>query len=40
MTFGVYWDQVKDETGFRFGLFPEGLGYGLSTDQLNTVFGQ
>ena len=39
MTFGIYWDQVKDEAGVRFGLFPEGLGYGVSTDQLNTLFG-
>lgn len=34
LQFSFYYDAIDDETGFRFGLFPEGLGYGISSDQL------
>lgn len=39
-TFTLYYDAVEDESGFRFGLIPEGLGVGISSDQFNQVFGQ
>jgi hypothetical protein len=39
MLFSVYHDQSNNESGFSFGLFPEGLGKGASTDQLTNVFG-
>jgi lipopolysaccharide assembly outer membrane protein LptD (OstA) len=40
MTFTFYYDQIDDEGGFRFGIFPEGLGYGLTSDQLQNSFGR
>jgi hypothetical protein len=39
MSFTMYYDAVEDESGFRFGIAPEGLGYGLSSDQLNQALG-
>ncbi len=39
MNFTFFYDAVNDESGFRFGLFPEGLGYGLSSDQLQRALG-
>jgi hypothetical protein len=35
----LYYDAVDDTSGFRFGLTPEGLGPGASTDALSTIFG-
>jgi lipopolysaccharide export system protein LptA len=32
-------DYVNDDSGFRFAIYPEGLGYGFNTADLNTVFG-
>ncbi|HMB96394.1 MAG TPA: hypothetical protein VKK61_10175, partial [Tepidisphaeraceae bacterium] len=37
MTFTVFYDQVDKDSGFRFGIFPTGLGYGLSTDQVQNA---
>lgn len=39
MTFTAYYDNVEDVSGFRFGLYPEGLGYGFSSDQFQRAFG-
>jgi lipopolysaccharide export system protein LptA len=33
----LYYDQINQESGFRFGFIPEGLGRGVSTDQLNNA---
>jgi hypothetical protein len=40
VTFTFYYNQVDDEGGFRFGIFPEGLGYGLTSDQLQSSFAR
>ncbi|HVT90033.1 MAG TPA: LPS assembly protein LptD [Tepidisphaeraceae bacterium] len=39
MTFTLFYDAVDDEGGFRFGIYPEGLGYGLTSDQFQQAFG-
>ena len=39
VTVSFVYDDVEDSTGVRFGIFPEGLGYGLQSDQLGTAFG-
>jgi hypothetical protein len=39
VTASVYHDEVDDESGFRFGIFPEGFGYGLSSDQFQRALG-
>ena len=39
LTLQMYRDYVNDESGFRFGIYPEGLGYGFSTDELSAAFG-
>lgn len=36
----VFYDAVDDTNGFRVGIFPEGLGYGLNTDQFQNAFGR
>ncbi|MBC8109080.1 MAG: LPS assembly protein LptD [Anaerolineae bacterium] len=38
-TLTLYYDAVEDQSGFQFGLIPEGLGVGISSDQLNQVLG-
>jgi hypothetical protein len=38
-TVSFVYDDVEDTTGVRFGLFPEGLGYGLQSEQLGSAFG-
>jgi hypothetical protein len=38
-TFTFYYDAVDEESGFRFGIYPEGLGYGLTSDQFQSAFG-
>jgi lipopolysaccharide export system protein LptA len=41
MTFGVFYDAVDKDSGFRFGIFPTGLAYGLNSAQVqNAVGGQ
>jgi len=35
----VYNDANSGESGFSFGIYPEGLGSGASTDALSKVFG-
>ncbi|HEY7089052.1 MAG TPA: hypothetical protein VH518_13240, partial [Tepidisphaeraceae bacterium] len=39
MVFTVFHDQVNDDSGFRFAIFPEGFAYGLSTDQFQQYIG-
>jgi hypothetical protein len=39
MIFTFYYDAVNDEQGFRFGLFPEGFAYGLTSDQFTRYLG-
>jgi len=39
VTLSIYYDEIEDNSGFSFGIFPEGLGYTASTDQLQRVFG-
>ncbi|HEY1629230.1 MAG TPA: hypothetical protein VGF52_05185, partial [Tepidisphaeraceae bacterium] len=34
ITLSVFYDQVDKDSGFRFGIFPTGVRYGLSTDQV------
>jgi hypothetical protein len=38
--FTLYYDAREDESGFRFALYPEGLGRGAGTDALGTLFGR
>jgi hypothetical protein len=35
----LYYDAVDDTSGFRFGITPEGLGAGVSSDALGQIFG-
>jgi hypothetical protein len=35
----LYYDQVDQESGFRFGFIPEGVGKGVNTDQLSSALG-
>jgi hypothetical protein len=35
MTFSFFYDPVENDSGFRIGIYPEGLGYGVNTDQVN-----
>jgi hypothetical protein len=39
MTFTFFYDAVEDTSGFRFGIYPEGLGYGLTSDTFQRAFG-
>lgn len=38
-TVTVFYDDQEDTSGIRFGIFPEGLGYGVDTAQFDSVFG-
>ena len=38
-TVSFVYDAVNDESGFRIGVIPEGLGAGVSTASLEQVFG-
>jgi hypothetical protein len=40
MTVQVFYDAVEDESGFRFGIIPEGLGAGFTTQGLGPLFAQ
>jgi hypothetical protein len=40
MLFTVYNDSTTGENGFSFGIFPEGLGRGISSDALDSAFGK
>jgi hypothetical protein len=40
MIFTYYYDAVNDEQGFRFGLYPEGFAYGLTSDTFARYVGQ
>lgn len=35
----AYNDYVEDESGVRFAIYPEGLGYGIGSSQLGGLFG-
>jgi hypothetical protein len=35
----VFNDANSGESGFNFGIYPEGLGSGASTDAISKVFG-
>ena len=39
MTFTFFHDNIENNSGFRFGLFPEGLGGNVDTNQLQNLFG-
>jgi hypothetical protein len=39
MIFSFYYDAVNDEQGFRFGLYPEGFAYGLTSDTFQRYLG-
>ncbi len=39
VTLSLYYDAIDDTSGFRFGIIPEGLGAGVSSASLQTVFG-
>jgi hypothetical protein len=39
LSFSLYYDAVNEQSGFEFGVFPTGLGYGLSTNQLQSTYG-
>src|SRR5262249_50861305 len=34
LTASFFYDEVSDDAGFRVGIYPEGLGFGLSSAQL------
>lgn len=38
-TVSLVYDDVEDTTSLRVSIFPEGLGYGVSTDQVTSAFG-
>jgi len=40
MLFRVYNDSTTSENGFAFGIYPEGLGRGISSDALDSAFGK
>lgn len=40
VTVTFYYDEVDDESGVTFAVYPEGLGYGLESGQLQALFGQ
>jgi hypothetical protein len=33
----LYYDQINQQSGFRFGFIPEGVGRGVSSDQLGAL---
>jgi hypothetical protein len=39
VTVSVFYDELENNSGFSVGVFPEGIGYTASTDQLQKVFG-
>jgi lipopolysaccharide assembly outer membrane protein LptD (OstA) len=39
LSVGVFYDAIEDDSGFRFAFYPEGIGFGVSTNQLQNVFG-
>jgi hypothetical protein len=36
----IFYDEIANDSGFSVGIYPEGLGYTTSTDQLQRIFGQ
>jgi lipopolysaccharide export system protein LptA len=39
VTFEYFYDAINNDSGFRFGLFPTGLGGNVNTAQLQNLFG-
>jgi lipopolysaccharide export system protein LptA len=39
ISFEVFHDFVQDDSGIRFGIFPEGLGGSVDSSQLQNLFG-
>jgi hypothetical protein len=39
VTAEYYYDQIEQDSGFRVGILPEGLGANVSSDQLQNLFG-
>ena len=39
VSFEYFYDRIQDDSGFRVGVFPEGLGGNVSTSQLQNLFG-
>jgi lipopolysaccharide assembly outer membrane protein LptD (OstA) len=39
VSFEYFVDRIQDDSGFRVGIFPEGLGGNVSTSQLQNLFG-
>jgi lipopolysaccharide assembly outer membrane protein LptD (OstA) len=39
LTLSFYYDAVDETSGFEFGLFPTGLGYGVSSSQFESAMG-
>jgi hypothetical protein len=35
----IYYDQINQQSGFRFGFIPEGVGKGVSSDQVSNALG-
>jgi hypothetical protein len=33
----LYYDQINQQSGFRFGFIPEGVSKGVNSDQLSAV---
>jgi hypothetical protein len=38
-SFTLYYDQVNRQSGFRFGFIPEGVGKGVSSNQVSSALG-
>jgi hypothetical protein len=39
MSFSVYNNSTDGQSGFGFGIYPEGLGFGASSDTMQSLFG-
>ena len=39
VTFEYFYDNIQNDSGFRIGFFPEGLGGNVSSNQLQNLFG-
>jgi len=39
ISFEYFYDAIQDDTGFRFGVYPTGLGGNVNTAQLQNLFG-
>ena len=39
VSFEYFYDAIQNDSGFRFGLYPTGLGGNVNTSQLQNLFG-